>query len=164
MAEPAEQTSGSYPSERPRGPQAHHQGRKTGQRAGRGQGGHPVVRSPCPRLRMQLWRDPVRTKRICWVWTSWGPSARATRPRWGPRWCKGCLRRVLRRGPSLGGGHCEAMPVGVGGRTATRHGQCDVGSRHISADGGTGRAGSTAALLNTARFVLWPGRSCGWSY
>jgi len=48
LAEPAEQTSGSYPSERPRGPQAHHQGRKTGQRAGRGQGGTQWCALPAP--------------------------------------------------------------------------------------------------------------------
>jgi hypothetical protein len=166
LAEPAEaeQTSGSYPSERPRGPQAHHQGRKPGQRAGRGQRGHPVVRSPCPRLRMQLCvvaRSSTNQADLLGV-DFVGSICEGHQAPVGTALAQGVLAACLAAWPLAWGVHCEAMPVG--GRTATRHGQCDVGSRYIPADGGTGRAGSTAALLNTARSVLWPGRSCGWSY
>jgi hypothetical protein len=50
---------------------------------------------------------------------------------------QGVLAACLAAWPLAWGAHYEAMPVG--GRAATRHGQCDVGSRYISADGGTGR-------------------------
>jgi hypothetical protein len=57
--------------------------------------------------------------------SSQGPSARATRPRWGPRWCKGCLRCVLRgEGPRLGGPLRGDARWGC--TATTRHGQCDV--------------------------------------
>jgi hypothetical protein len=78
-----------------------------------------VVCSPCPRLRMQLWRGPVRTKQADLLGVDFvgsiceGHQAPADRRWWGPRWCNGCLWRVLRRGPSLGGGATRRCPLGA---------------------------------------------------